>query len=50
MQPVLAGEGALHDGTDRGWGIVLDTVEIQEVRVTSENVFQMMQAPFRAAQ
>jgi flotillin len=49
MQPVLAGEGALHDGTDRGWGIVLDTVEIQEVRVTSENVFQMMQAPFRAA-
>jgi len=49
MQPVLAGEGALGDATDRGWGIVLDTVEIQEVKVTSENVFQMMQAPFRAA-
>ena len=49
IAPVLGGSGRPDDGTDRGWGVVLDTVEIQEVRVLSEQVFGAMQAPFRAA-
>jgi hypothetical protein len=42
------GASAGADGT-RGWGVVLDTIEIQEVRVMSERVFSAMQAPFRAS-
>jgi regulator of protease activity HflC (stomatin/prohibitin superfamily) len=42
---VVGGEGM---GT-RGWGVVLDTIEVQEVRVLSDKVFSAMQAPFRAA-
>lgn len=44
-----------HDGDDElgvidaGWGVVLDTIEIQEVRVLSESVFKQMQAPHRTA-
>ncbi len=34
---------------DAGWGVVLDTIEIQEVRVLSESVFKQMQAPHRTA-
>jgi flotillin len=49
LAPVLGGAGRPQDGTDRGWGVVLDTVEIQEVRILSERVFDAMQAPFRAA-
>ena len=49
LAPVLGGEGRPSDATDRGWGVVLDTVEIQEVRVLSPRVFVAMQAPFRAA-
>lgn len=49
IAPVLGGSGRPDDATDRGWGVVLDTVEIQEVRVLSEQVFGAMQAPFRAA-
>ena len=49
LAPVLSGEGRLEDVTDQGWGIVLDTVEIQEVRVLSDKVFDAMQMPFRAA-
>jgi flotillin len=41
---VVGGEGS---GT-RGWGVVLDTIEIQEVKVLSDKVFTAMQAPFRA--
>ena len=48
IAPVIGGEGRLDDHSDQGWGIVLDTVEIQEVRVLSELVFANMQAPFRA--
>lgn len=47
VAPVLAGEGRPTDGTDRGWGIILDTVEIQDVRVLSQEVFARLQAPFR---
>jgi flotillin len=49
LEPVLGGAGRPEDTTDRGWGVVLDTVEIQEVRILSERVFEAMQAPFRAA-
>jgi flotillin len=49
INPVVAGEGRPEDGTDRGWGIVIDTIEIQEVRILSDKVFAAMQAPYRAA-
>jgi hypothetical protein len=49
IAPVLGGAGRPSDATDRGWGVVLDTVEIQEVRILSGKVFDAMQAPFRAA-
>lgn len=48
IAPVLAGRGHPGDHTDRGWGLVIDTIEIQEVRVLSERVFEAMQAPYRA--
>lgn len=49
LEPVLGGDGRPNDSTDKGWGVVLDTVEIQEVQVLSARVFDAMQAPFRAA-
>jgi flotillin len=48
LAPVLAGRGRSEDATSMGWGVVLDTVEIQDVRVMSEEVFANMQATFRA--
>lgn len=48
LAPVLAGHGRTDDTTSMGWGVVLDTVEIQDVRVLSEEVFANMQASFRA--
>jgi regulator of protease activity HflC (stomatin/prohibitin superfamily) len=48
IAPVVAGEGRTDDETDQGWGVVLDTIEIQDVRVLSEQVFSAMQAPYRA--
>jgi len=48
IAPVVGGEGKLDDYTTKGWGVVIDTIEIQEVRVLSESVFAAMQAPFRA--
>lgn len=48
IAPVVGGEGKTDDTTDRGWGVVIDTIEIQEVRVLSETVFAAMQAPVRA--
>jgi flotillin len=47
ISPVLAGEGGAADGTSTGWGVILDTVEIQDVKVLSEQVFSQLQAPFR---
>jgi flotillin len=47
IAPVLAGQGTTGDGTDQGWGVVLDTIEIQNVRVLSERVFARLQSPFR---
>lgn len=49
IAPVLAGEGALADSTAQGWGIILDTIEIQDVRVLSQEVFARLQAPYREA-
>ena len=48
IQPVVSGSGRVDDGTDQGWGVVIDTIEIQDVRVLSEQVFDNMQAPYRA--
>lgn len=47
VAPILAGEGAPTDTNHAGWGVVLDTLEIQDVRVLSEEVFSRLQAPFR---
>jgi regulator of protease activity HflC (stomatin/prohibitin superfamily) len=48
IAPVVGGTGRPDDATDRGWGVVIDTIEVQDVRVLSERVFESMQAPFRA--
>jgi len=45
--PVLSGSGRADDDSNQGWGVVLDTIEIQEVRVLSATVFAQMQAPYR---
>jgi uncharacterized membrane protein YqiK len=47
IEPVLAGQGALSDATTTGWGIVIDTIEIQDVKVLSQDVFGRLQAPYR---
>ena len=47
IAPVLAGEGSIADGTSTGWGVVLDTIEIQDVKVLSQEVFSKLQAPYR---
>lgn len=47
VAPVLAGQGEPGDTTTQGWGVVIDTIEIQNVRVLSEEVFQRLQAPYR---
>lgn len=47
IAPVLAGEGRPEDGAEQGWGVVLDTLEIQDVRVLSQEVFSRLQAPYR---
>jgi hypothetical protein len=49
VAPVVGGTGRPDDATEQGWGIVLDTIEIQEVRVLSDKVFASMQAPYRTA-
>jgi len=47
IAPILAGEGSTLDTNQAGWGVVLDTIEIQDVRVLSKEVFQRLQAPYR---
>jgi regulator of protease activity HflC (stomatin/prohibitin superfamily) len=49
IAPVVSGEGALEDTTDQGWGVVIDTIEIQDVQIQSGQVFAHLQAPYRAA-
>jgi regulator of protease activity HflC (stomatin/prohibitin superfamily) len=50
IAPVVSGEGRVDDSTERGWGVVVDTIEIQDVRVLSGQVFSNMQARFRLDQ
>ncbi len=50
IAPVVSGRGRLEDRTDTGWGVVLDTIEIQDVRVLSDVVFANMQARYRQEQ
>ncbi len=50
IAPVVSGTGRVEDSTERGWGVVVDTIEIQDVRVLSGAVFANMQAPFRTQQ
>lgn len=47
IAPILAGEGSPLDVNPAGWGVVLDTIEIQDVRVLSQEVFERLQAPYR---
>jgi len=47
IAPVLAGQGTLTDETSSGWGVVIDTIEIQDVKVLSQEVFSRLQAPYR---
>lgn len=50
IAPVVSGNGRVEDDTDRGWGVVIDTIEIQDVRILSDAVFSRMQAGFRQEQ
>ncbi len=47
IAPVVSGSGRLEDKTIKGWGLVVDTIEIQDVQVLSQQVFTNMQARFR---
>ncbi len=48
IAPVVSGEGSVADSTQKGWGVVIDTIEIQQVRILSGEVFAHLQAPYRA--
>ncbi len=48
IAPVVSGSGRLDDATEGGWGVILDTIEIQDVRVLSPTVFANLQAPYRS--
>ncbi|MBL8940409.1 MAG: SPFH domain-containing protein, partial [Archangium sp.] len=50
VAPVVSGSGRVEDSTSSGWGLLVDTIEIQDVRVTSAQVFANMQARFRQEQ
>ncbi len=50
IAPVVSGHGRLDDKTEAGWGVVIDTIEIQDVRVLSATVFENMQARYRREQ
>ncbi len=47
VAPVVQGSGRPDDRSDRGWGIAIDTIEVQDVRVLSNDVFRNLQAPYR---
>ncbi len=49
IAPVVGGRGKEGDDTDQGWGVSLDTIEVQDVRVLSAEVFERLQAPYREA-
>lgn len=47
--PVVSGRGRPEDRAEGGWGVVIDTIEVQDVRVLSQEVFERLQAPYREA-
>ena len=49
VAPVVQGSGKDGDEAHAGWGVALDTIEIQDVRVLSDEVFARLQAPYREA-
>jgi hypothetical protein len=48
IKPVVSGSGRAEDTTDQGWGVMIDTIEIQDVKILSKEVFEHLQAPYRA--
>jgi flotillin len=48
IAPIVGGQGSPLDATNKGWGVVIDTIEIQQVRILSQEVFAHLQAPYRA--
>ncbi len=50
IAPVVSGSGRPEDQTHRGWGVVIDDIEIQDVRILSQSVFQNLQAAYRQQQ
>ena len=48
IAPIVGGAGSPADTTTKGWGVVIDTIEIQQVRIQSQQVFAHLQAPYRA--
>lgn len=49
VAPVVSGHGREQDDSDQGWGVALDTIEVQDVRVLSQEVFERLQAGYREA-
>jgi flotillin len=49
VAPVVQGSGRVEDSTSAGWGVAIDTIEVQDVRVLSSEVFDTLQAPYREA-
>jgi len=47
IAPIVGGDGSVDDATRTGWGVAVDTIEVQDVRVLSDDVFAKLQAPFR---
>ena len=48
IAPVVSGSGRPDDTTDQGWGVIIDTIEIQDVKILFDAVFKHLQAPYRA--
>ncbi|WP_437570632.1 SPFH domain-containing protein [Sorangium sp. So ce542] len=48
--PVVSGRGSVDDATDKGWGVLVDSIEIQDVRILSPAVFGNLQARYRKEQ
>ena len=48
IAPVVSGSGRPDDAAEQGWGVVIDTIEIQDVKILSKQVFEHLQAPYRA--
>lgn len=47
VAPVVGGRGRAEDSSGQGWGVAIDTIEVQDVRVLSKEVFERLQSPYR---